>query len=76
MVPEVAKMPTWLLCVTSPMHSAVGRITPNTLRDGSIIGSFFCWMVRNAFAEAVLQANITKGHPSSKSFSTACKVNS
>ena len=32
--------------------------------------------VRKALADAVLHANITKGHPSSNSLLTACKVNS
>ena len=32
--------------------------------------------VRKDFADAVLHANITKGHPSSNSLLTACRVNS
>ena len=62
--------------VISPIHSAVGRMTPSTLRVASITGRLICWMVRKAFADAVLHANITKGHPSSNSLLTACKVNS
>lgn len=49
---------------------------PSTLRVASITGRLICWMVRKAFADAVLHANITKGHPSSNSLLTACKVNS
>ena len=67
---------TCRLRVISPIHSAVGRMTPSTLRVASITGRLICWMVRKAFADAVLHANITKGHPSSNSLLTACKVNS
>ena len=76
MVPAVASIPTCRLRVISPIHSAVGRMTPSTLRVASITGRLICWMVRKAFADAVLHANITKGHPSSNSLLTACKVNS
>ena len=69
MVPAVASMPTCRLRVISPIHSAVGRMTPSTLRVASITGRLICWMVRKAFADAVLHANITKGHPSSNSLS-------
>ena len=76
MVPAVASIPTCRLRVISPIHSAVGRMTPSTLRVASITGRLICWMVRKAFADAVLHANITKGHPSSNSLSvrTACAV--
>lgn len=69
-------IPTCRLRVISPIHSAVGRMTPSTLRVASITGRLICWMVRKAFADAVLHANITKGHPGSNSLLTACRVNS
>ena len=48
MVPAVASIPTCRLRVISPIHSAVGRMTPSTLRVASITGRLICWMVRKA----------------------------
>ena len=57
---DLPKMPTWREWVSEPMTSAVGRMMPNTRRCASNFGRSFCWMVRRAFADAVLHPSITK----------------
>ena len=76
MVPVVARTPTCDVWVNSPMRSTVGRITPKTLLDASIVGRLICWMLLRALAEAVLQASMTNGQPNSNNFFTAWSVNS
>ena len=75
MVPAVASIPTCRLRVISPIHSAVGRMTPSTLRVASITGRLICWMVRKGFLPMLCCMPISpKGHPSSNSLLTACRV--
>ena len=65
MVPLVPKTPTCLEQLNRSTHSTVGRITPNTRRVASQRGKSFCWIVRSAFADAVLQASMTNWQPAS-----------
>ena len=75
MVPTVPKIPTRPVFVRSPSTSVLGRITPSTRLFGASWGRSFCCIVRSAFAEAVLQANITSGQPCSNRNLTASRVN-